>query len=418
MNWIGLYGLLLLPQLFNNGASQAIIKTLPGYPGSLPFKLETGYVGVGDNDEVQLFYYFVESENNPKTDPLLFWMIGGPGCSGLFALIYDIGPLTIDVDDFDGSLPSFFLNPYSWTKVANIIFIDAPVGTGFSYANTSQGYSSSDTKSAKDIYTFLRKGYIIANGLTDPNIDFNARIPYAHRMALISDEYFESAKINCDGKYHNRDPNNMLCLYALQRIRKCLRHIKQVQILDPICENKAQNPDDFGWDQTFPKDNSIEHLVLPTEEEEQCQDPSYYITSYWANDPTVQEALHTRKGTLARWKTCNYGIPYEQNVESVLKYHKSFIKKGYHVLVYNGDHDMAAPYMGPLKWIRTLNLTIDDDWRPWLVNGQVAGYTEKYKKNDFDLTFVTVNGAGHTASSYKPKECLTMLHHWLSRRPL
>ncbi|XP_022867822.1 serine carboxypeptidase-like 2 [Olea europaea var. sylvestris] len=115
------------------------------------------------------------------------------------------------------------------------------------------------------------QGYIIANGLTDPNIDFNARIPYAHRMALISDEYFESAKINCDGKYHNRDPNNMLCLYALQRIRKCLRHIKQVQILDPICENKAQNPDDFGWDQTFPKDNSIEHLVLPTEEEEQCQ---------------------------------------------------------------------------------------------------------------------------------------------------
>lgn len=37
----------------------------------------------------------------------------------------------------------------------------------------------------------FKQGYIIGNGLTVPNIDYNARIPYAHRMALISDEYFK-----------------------------------------------------------------------------------------------------------------------------------------------------------------------------------------------------------------------------------
>ncbi|CAI9786732.1 unnamed protein product [Fraxinus pennsylvanica] len=463
MNWVGLHGLLLL-LLFNNGASQAIIKTLPGYSGTLPFKLETGYIGVGKNDEVQLFYYFIESENNPSTDPLLLWLTGGPGCSGLFGVVYDIGPCTFDVENFDGSLPSIILNPYSWTKAANIIFIDAPVGTGFSYANTSQGYSSSDIKSAKDIFTFLRKwllnhpmfiknrlyiagesyggklvpmvameilrgnearlqpqmsfqGYIIGNGLTDSNIDFNARIPYAHHMALISDEYFELAKSSCAGKYYNRDPNNIHCADALQQIRKCLSHINQVQILDPICGNRASKLEDFGWDQTFSKGYSIDHLVLPTAEQE-CHNQDSAISDDWANDPIVQEALSIRKGTITRWQTCNDGISYEQNVESALPYHKILIKKGYHVLVFNGDHDMAAPYLGPLKWIRILNLTIDDDWRPWLVNGQVAGYTEKYKKNDFELTFATVKGAGHTASRYKPKECLAMVHRWLSRSPL
>lgn len=46
---------------------------------------------VGDTDDVELFYYFVESERNPVRDPLLLWLTGGPGCSGFSGLIYEIG---------------------------------------------------------------------------------------------------------------------------------------------------------------------------------------------------------------------------------------------------------------------------------------------------------------------------------------
>ncbi|MFS7905560.1 putative sinapoylglucose--sinapoylglucose O-sinapoyltransferase [Helianthus anomalus] len=80
--------LLHLTALLN---SKEIIKNLPGFHGDLPFTLETGYVGVGEDDSVQFFYYFVESQRDPMHDPLVLYFAGGPGTSGLFPLLQQIG---------------------------------------------------------------------------------------------------------------------------------------------------------------------------------------------------------------------------------------------------------------------------------------------------------------------------------------
>ncbi|KAJ9550586.1 hypothetical protein OSB04_014631 [Centaurea solstitialis] len=76
---------------FNMMHAKSIIKRLPGYPGDLPFKLETGYMGIGKNEDVKLFYYFVESTRNPEEDPLIFYVPGGPGASGLMGLTCEFG---------------------------------------------------------------------------------------------------------------------------------------------------------------------------------------------------------------------------------------------------------------------------------------------------------------------------------------
>ncbi|XP_050283244.1 serine carboxypeptidase-like 13 [Quercus robur] len=79
---------------------------------------------------------------------------------------------------------------------------------------------------------------------------------------------------------------------------------------------------------------------------------------------------------------------------------------------------MLIPHIATQEMIRSLNLTLDDSWRAWFVDAQVAGYTERYKNNDFYMTYSSVKGAGHVAEKYKPKEVDAMIDRWLAYYPL
>ncbi|KAL9379891.1 hypothetical protein Peur_028373 [Populus x canadensis] len=149
--------LLLLQVCLHLAAAHYIVKFLPGFQGRLPFHLETGYVGVDEAEDVQLFYYFIKSQRNPKEDPLLLWLTGGPGCSSFTGLAFEIGPINFEEKEYNGSLPTWVLNPYSWTQVSSVIFLDLPVGTGFSYGRTPLALLRSDSKQVSQAEQFLRK---------------------------------------------------------------------------------------------------------------------------------------------------------------------------------------------------------------------------------------------------------------------
>ncbi|KAG5609351.1 hypothetical protein H5410_020632 [Solanum commersonii] len=80
------------------------------------------------------------------------------------------------------------------------------------------------------------KGYIQGNALTDTYTTMNSRVKYAYHMGLISDKIYQSAKANCNGNYVDIDPNNILCLNDLQKVKKCLNNIRRDHILENWCE--------------------------------------------------------------------------------------------------------------------------------------------------------------------------------------
>ncbi|KAJ8511295.1 hypothetical protein OPV22_001729 [Ensete ventricosum] len=442
-------------------SSLNVITHLPGFEGPLPFHLETGYVNVDEANGVQLFYYFIRSERKPADDPLMVWITGGPGCSAFSGLMFEIGPLQFDVAGYtDGLLPSLIYNPISWTKVSSIIFLDSPVGTGFSYSSTEQGLLVTDTKSAIHVYTFLKKwyvdhssfiknplyiggdsysgllvpviaqyisdgneagdglhfnlkGYLVGNPTTDGEYDGNAIIPYAHGMALISDELYEATKRSCGEQYQS--PRNAECASCLEAVSQGLFGINNVHILEPLCFFASPKRNILTADRRKLLEEHLEQPLPKADLPLQCRSSGYVLSYFWANNDTVREALGVREGTKQFWVRCNYGINYTNDVPSSLKYHLSLTSRGYRALAYSGDHDMSVPFLGTQAWIRSLNFSIVDDWRSWIVDGQVAGFTRTYSNN---LTFATIKGGGHTAPEYKPKECLAMVDRWFAGSPL
>ncbi|ERN01891.1 hypothetical protein AMTR_s00089p00152650 [Amborella trichopoda] len=76
----------------------------------------------------------------------------------------------------------------------------------------------------------------------------------------------------------------------------------------------------------------------------------------------------------------------------------------------HGDHDMFVSYLATMEWIKLLNYTKIEKWRPWFVGDQIAGYAIRYEHNLLDATF---RGSGHTVPEYTPIEGLEAYRRWI-----
>ncbi|RXH82583.1 hypothetical protein DVH24_036924 [Malus domestica] len=134
----------------------SLVTHLPGFNATFPSKHYSGYISI---DGKNLFYYFVVSEGNPATDPVVLWLNGGPGCSSFDGFVYEHGPFNFAEGKPKGALPVLHLNPYSWSKVSNIIYLDSPAGVGFSYSRNQTKYTTGDIQTALDTHAFLLRQF-------------------------------------------------------------------------------------------------------------------------------------------------------------------------------------------------------------------------------------------------------------------
>jgi len=402
------------------------VKHLPGYDGKLGVTY-SGFVEVNQDYGANLFYYFVESQSSPSTDPLVLWLQGGPGCSSLFGAFVENGPLLINENG------TIYPNKWSWNAKSNLLFLDQPVGSGYSYVENPIGYVTNEKTAAQEMYIALTT--FLQNHPQYSKLDFyifgesyaGKYVPSLSTFILQANQNNPALFLNLKGIGMGDgwvNPYYQVGAYAPFLLMNGL--INSVEADAALATYQVyKGLVDLGlWLAADEVGNSLlESLVL------EAGDVDVYDIRYFGGDPTdpisdalndylntpsVQEQLHAGNQS---WQMCNADVEFaliediEQSVENLLP----ALLANYQVLNYNGNKDLICNYLGTDTWTSVIGWPGQNSYnnaqnQTWIVAGQIAG---SYKGAG-NLTHVIVNNAGHMVPFSQPQNSQELLYTFIS----
>ncbi|KAL3500964.1 hypothetical protein ACH5RR_035413 [Cinchona calisaya] len=426
------------------------IGELPGQP-QVSFHQFSGYVTVDDNQQKSLFYYLVEAQIDPPSRPLVLWLNGGPGCSSLgVGAFSENGP-------FRPSGQVLLRNQYSWNREANMLYLESPIGVGFSYSTNSSSYEGvTDSITAMDNLVFLHKwlikfpeyrnrslfltgesyaghyipqlaelilqfnkkemlfnlkGIALGNPVLEFATDFNSRAEFFWSHGLISDTTYKLFTSACNySRYvseYYRGSVSPICLSVMSLVsRETSRFVDKYDVTLDVCVSSMLS-----------QTHSL-NLQQVTENIDVCIEDE---TVVYLNRRDVQKALHARLTGVKQWLVCSNILDYkllDLEIPTITIVGK-LIKAGMPVLIYSGDQDSVIPLTGSRKLVHglaeELGLMATTPYRVWFSGMQVGGWTQVYGNV---LSFATVRGASHEAPFSQPERSLVLFKAFVEGRPL
>lgn len=112
------------------------------------------HIEVDAENNGNLFFWHYENRHIADRQRTVLWLNGGPGCSSMDGAMMEVGPYRVREG---GNLE---YNNGSWDEFANLLFVDQPVGTGFSYVNTNSYLTELD-QMADHMLIFLEKWFAL-----------------------------------------------------------------------------------------------------------------------------------------------------------------------------------------------------------------------------------------------------------------
>ncbi|XP_043976840.1 lysosomal protective protein isoform X1 [Gambusia affinis] len=463
----------LLTFLLGAGAAPAAdeVTFLPGLQKQPSFRQYSGYLTVADGKH--LHYWFVESQNKPSSDPVVLWLNGGPGCSSLDGLLTEHGPFLIQDDGV-----TLQYNPYSWNKIANMLYLESPVGVGFSYSD-DKNYKTNDTEVSMNNYLALKEffrlfpeyssnelyltgesyggiyiptlaervmedsslnlqGVAVGNGMSSYELNDNSLVYFAYYHGLLGSQLWAELQMYCcsGGKcdfYNNQNPN---CSDKLSDVQTIIYNsgLNIYNLYAPCAggvphrfslDNGQLVVRDMGnifikhqgtrqWNQKL---MSLAAVHLSVRLDPPCTNST--PSSLYLNNAYVKKALHISPHALD-WAICSsevnmmYGRLYMDVRKQYLKL-LSALK--YRVLVYNGDVDMACNFMGDEWFVESLQQKVEVQRRPWVYDSLNGHQIGGFVKEFDNIAFLTVKGSGHMVPTDKPVAAFAMFTRFIKKQP-
>lgn len=409
-------------------------KTDPESLGIDDTKQYSGYLDDTQEDK-HWFYWFFESRNDPENDPVILWLNGGPGCSSLTGLFFELGPSSIN------KKLKPVRNPFSWNSNASVIFLDQPVNVGYSYSSQS---ISNTVAAGKDVYAFLElffqqfpeylhKPFHIAGEsygghyvpafaseiLSHPDRSFNlTSILIGNGLTDPLVQYPEYQPMACSYKNGYKPVlDEEACTSMNDTLPRCLSLIKSCYNTKSLfscvpasiyCNNAQMGP----YQKTGKNVYDIRKMCT---DNDLCYDGLSYIDDY-LNLEEVKEKVGAEVDT---YQSCNMDInrnflfagdwmkPFQEYILDVLK-------NDIPILIYAGDKDFICNWLGNHAWTDALpwdghKQFKNTEMAPLYVNGTQFG-----EAKNFDLlTFARIFDAGHMVPYDQPLSSISMLNRWL-----
>ena len=112
------------------------------------------HIEVSPDHHGNLFFWHFENRHIANRRRTVVWLNGGPGCSSMDGALMEVGPYRLRDQDH------LVYSDGAWDEFANLLFVDNPVGTGYSYVDTNS-YVHELTEMADQMIRFLEKYFTL-----------------------------------------------------------------------------------------------------------------------------------------------------------------------------------------------------------------------------------------------------------------
>ncbi|KAJ2953882.1 hypothetical protein O0L34_g1509 [Tuta absoluta] len=418
--------LFLTPFISQNKTEEARNRSVVNPALFLNVTSHAGFLTVDpEKNSNTFFWYFpVEGENAGKA-PWIIWLQGGPGASSLAGLFDEIGPF----EYIDGQLKR---RKHAWTNNHSVLFIDNPVGVGYSFTEKEDGFATEMEEYATHLYNATQQFLTIFPELRKAPL-FLAGESYAGRYVPALAARIEAA---AEGKQINQPTITLEGIILGNPVlnREDIVNITNgfyqwglidsefVETLQPI-ENLYSNAIKEGnytlaaiaREDILNKlgDKTMQQQTFNLLADDVDYDKLYDYKDYLAREE-IKDALHVgeRPYVYHNDTVATKLIPDFLMNSSVIV--MELLKK-YKVLIYCGQLDLTAPCVPSAEARRTKwNWDKRSDFLtaprvPWWHNETVAGYIKK----GGGLEEALVRGAGHLAPKDKPAEVLVLVSSFI-----
>ncbi|SGZ53737.1 CIC11C00000000818 [Sungouiella intermedia] len=385
-----------------------------------------------ENNTHYFFWKFADQNRTPEIENrTIFWLNGGPGCSSMDGALMEAGPLRINSNN------EVIYNEGSWHKKGDMVFVDQPGGTGFSY--TGQ-YDTELDQIRFDFLTFLEKyfevfpedkhkeitlagesyagqyipyialgilernkrvspeekynlkGLLIGNGWISPNRQSLSYLPFAVKAGMISTSH----------------PNWQ---DLLDRHVKCQDLVAGVndddtfgasKVVDRVCEGVLNLLLQVTRDYASPGSQECYNMYDYTLKDSypSCGmnwPPDLPNVNLFLTNPDVMDNINLEHKT--KWHECDQAVSNNlkaKNLRPSIVLFPSILQE-VPIVLFHGNRDIICNYIGgedmiaALKWGGQRGFSKDIPIYDWVYDGKVLGYV----KSERNLTFVNVFEASH-----------------------